>query len=502
MRIWGLLFLLCLPAFADTVEIQFSTLPPDCVVTSLDFAGVAGKNSRIRVDSRSIENESLHFRLSKEGYQSRDLTLPSGNLVEAGHFVWPPEKGAFVKLDPQVVAVTILTSPSGAQIWTSRAGSTDDYLGVTGKPILLNLAELLGPNQEGFFRLRLTAPGYQTVDVPVPRHLFGDGRPNRWPSEGEYALAPQSGLFAPLLFSFWLNPWTSFLVTLCSLCIASLLVHYLRKLTESLRRARHIETRLADVGGRLNGSRLGPYRLYETIGKGASATVFRGERDDGGVGDESPLAIKVFHLRRDAMERLAAEVKPQLGLNHPNILLLYDWGQSGEFAYLVTDFIQGRTLREEMAVGQMKLVFWRRLVDELLQGLAYAHARGIVHGDVKPENILLPLHGDLKVLDFGFARSVYSPGLEKFGGTPGYMAPEVIGHVRVDVLSDQYSAGVVLREALHSCFVDHEFKQRESFGSLLTALSRMTEPKPDKRWEDVEEARQAVLSAYDLSSSR
>lgn len=501
MKILLAVLLLAGMAFAEPLEIRFSTLPPDCQVADLDQPTQASQASRVMVE-RPEEGKALHFRLLKAGYTPLDVTIPAEALPPSERVVvWPQEKGAFLRLEPQLVAATFLTSPSGAQIWTSRTGRSDDYLGVTGRPVLLNLADLLGNNDDGFFRVRLVAPGYQSVDVPIPRHLFGDGRPNRWPAVGEYALAPTGGLLAPLVFHFRLRPATSGLLVLVGLCLGLLLWRLAGRAWSAVVRARQIESRVAGPGVALAGSRLGPYRLFETVGKGATATVFRAELDHP-EGPPEPLAIKVFHLRADAATRLAAEVRPLLELRHPNLVSLLDWGQSGEFVYLVTELVPGRTLRQELEHGPMLLEPWRELVNDLLLGLQHAHDRGVVHGDIKPDNILLPWHGRAKLVDFGLARRVLHPGLERFGGTPGYMAPEVLSSHSASSQSDLYSAGVVLHEALFGRLPGAAVEVPDSHAQLARALAKMTSAQPEQRWDDAEEARQALLSIRVSSTNR
>jgi hypothetical protein len=495
--------LLCLvlvaPARARPIEISFSTLPPDCTVVDLSNpegpSGVGG----LRVE-RPIQGGSLTFRLLKPGYNSLEVTIPQSALPQADRLVWPARQGSFLRLEPLLVTATFLTTPRGAQIWTSRSGQSDDYLGLTGDPLLLNLADLLGASEAGFFRVRLVAAGYQTVDVPVPQHLFGVGRPNRWPAEGEYALAPTGGVLAPLVFFFRLKPWSGVLIAVVALSFAALLLRLIGKAWGVVRRAANIERRAAEPGTSLSGSRLGPYRLFEMLGKGATATVFRGAKDH-----QTPtvdFAIKVFNLSDTAVERLANEVRPLLELRHPNLVGLVDWGQAEGFAYLVTELVPGRTLRQELHHGPLGLQPWKALVDDLLLGMQHAHDKGIVHGDIKPENILLPYHGKSKLVDFGLARRSSRPGLDRFGGTPGYMAPELMVQHTATPLTDQFAAGTVLFEALYGVFPGDSSWQPDIFTELAPAILKMRDPDPAKRYADAEEARQALQSVRVRDSSR
>lgn len=491
MRALILLLLLYLPVVGQPLEVRFSTLPPDCTVVQRDHPE-SGRGVGGLTVGRPPAGESLSFLLLKPGYDNLEVTVPAVEIPPSGPLTWPPQPGSFLRLEPMLVRATFLTTPTGAQVWTSRVGQADDYLGVTGEPILLNLADLLG-SEGGSFRVRLVAPGYRSVEVPVGEHLFGAGRPNRWPAEGEYALAPTGGVLAPLLFFFRLRPWTAALLTLAALSSSALLWQMVARALRSLRRARQIESRTARAEAELSGSRLGPYRLLEMLGRGATATVFRATLEAQPSG-RSDLAVKVFHLNEEAGSRLAAEVKPLLELRHPNLVSILDWGRDEGFAYLVTELVPGRTLRQELRHGPLQLEVWRTLVDDVLGGLAYAHGKGVAHGDVKPENVLLPLHGKIKLIDFGLARQALRPGLDRFGGTPGYMAPELLEQRRATAASDIFAAGTVLFEALYGVFPGNPQWQPERYAELLPVLNRMRAARPDDRYHDAEEARQALQS--------
>lgn len=488
LAVFGLLGFWC-AAFARPLEVRFSTLPPDCTVVDRDRPD-SGSGTGSLVVPDLAPGQPLRFLLMKPGYNSLEVTISAAEIPSSGTLVWPPQPGSFLRLEPLLVTATFFTAPPGAQIWTSRTGKADDYLGTTGHPVLLNLADLLG-SEHGSFRVRLVAPGYRTVEVPVPEHLFGTGRPNRWPAEGEYALSPTGGVLAPLVFMFRLKPWSVAMFGILGVSALALLVRLGHRAWSSVTRARAIEGRTAAAGAELSGSRLGPYRLYEMLGKGATATVFRAGREGEGT-DRSELAVKVFHLGTESATRLAVEVKPLLELRHPNLVSLLDWGQSEGFAYLVTELVPGRSLREELRHGALELEAWRALVDDLLGGLSYAHGRGVVHGDIKPENVLLPLHGKAKLIDFGLARHMLRPGLERFGGTPGYMAPELGQEQGPTAATDQYAAGTLLFEALYGVFPGNPDWRPERHGEILPILDRMRQADPKARYAEVEEARQAL----------
>lgn len=153
------------------------------------------------------------------------------------------------------------------------------------------------------------------------------------------------------------------------------------------------------------------------------------------------MAIKVMaaELANDAewLRRFEQEARAAAALSHPNVLAVYDIGKSDGLSYVITELLEGATLRERLAQGPIPIRKAVEVALQILSGLGAAHARGIVHRDLKPENIFLTRHGQAKILDFGLAKLtklpseaaadsqptlVSQPGLVV--GTVSYMAPE------------------------------------------------------------------------------
>ena len=150
---------------------------------------------------------------------------------------------------------------------------------------------------------------------------------------------------------------------------------------------------------------IGPYRIVARVGAGGMGEVFKGwdprlERD---------VAIKLLHPdssgNPERQKRLLAEGRAASALNHPNILRVYDADVDGTSYYLVSEWLEGKSLRDELSRGPLPL---KRLLDlsvQIADGLAAAHAIGIVHRDIKPENVMLARDGTARIVDFGLARS-------------------------------------------------------------------------------------------------
>lgn len=488
-------------AQAEPLKLQLSTLPPDCHIVDLDHPGKTTTQSTVTVE-RPGAGGSVKLRLLKPGYHSLEVRIPGHSLPPGPEVTWPVQRESFLRLEPILVTAILATDPEGAEIWHSNSGRGDDYLGLTGQPLQLNLAELIGEKADGFFRVRLSAVGYQSVEVPIPEHLFGPGRPNRWPPEGIYSLSSTRGPLSYMVFRFQRDPWKGTLILATGLAFLLTILELLKRYSGILRRARAIEQKTAHPDSTsMSGSRLGPYRLLDVLGQGGTSTVFRGCRDDD-LEDKSDYAIKILKLGMDGPARLAVEVQPLLNLRHPNIVGLIDWGHVDRIAYLVMELVPGRTLRQELQHGPLNLSRWSLLADDLLSGLEHAHERGVTHGDIKPENILMPWHGKVKLGDFGTARQTLRPGLKRFGGTPGYMAPETLAQVDLTPLSDQFAAAVVLFEALLGEQPNLEDSETLDLTSIRGVLSKMKSKEPGQRFASIDLALERIRGAKDFEQSQ
>ena len=199
---------------------------------------------------------------------------------------------------------------------------------------------------------------------------------------------------------------------------------------------------------------LGRYLIESELGRGAMGVVYKAT--DPML--ERTLAIKTIimapggegsaHYER----RFYQEARAAAGLNHPNIVTIYDVGKSGDVAYMAMEYIAGVELRALLGIGQ-PLAAGRSLsiAVQVAEGLAYAHEHGVVHRDIKPANIMVTSGGPVKITDFGLARRRASPDATLTGnssGSPRYMSPEQALGKRADHRTDIFSLGVVLYEML------------------------------------------------------
>ncbi|WP_433238126.1 Stk1 family PASTA domain-containing Ser/Thr kinase [Actinomadura nitritigenes] len=211
-----------------------------------------------------------------------------------------------------------------------------------------------------------------------------------------------------------------------------------------------MDTSVADplVGQVLDGR----YRIESRIARGGMATVYVA-RD---LRLDRTIAIKVMHAGlasdEDFVARFIGEAKAAAALSHPNVVAVYDQRSDGEHVFLVMEYVPGRTLRDALTeLGRLGPRAALEIMQPVLAALGAAHRAGLVHRDVKPENVLICEDGTIKVADFGLARAESASKMTKTGmiiGTVGYLAPEQVLQGTADVRSDVYAAGIMLFELL------------------------------------------------------
>ena len=202
------------------------------------------------------------------------------------------------------------------------------------------------------------------------------------------------------------------------------------------------------------GSKIGPYEIQSQLGQGGMATVYKAFQSS----LNRPVAIKVMADRYASdpvfVERFRREARSIASLHHPNILTVYDAGEVDGLLYMVMEYIDGETLREELQGQPIGLDRCAKVVDQVSAALHYANGKGIVHRDVKPSNVLLDKSSDRAVLaDFGIAKLLDGTGANLTAtnegmGTPEYMSPEQALGETLDARSDEYSLSAMTFEML------------------------------------------------------
>jgi serine/threonine-protein kinase len=198
-------------------------------------------------------------------------------------------------------------------------------------------------------------------------------------------------------------------------------------------------------------SQLGRYRLLEVLGEAVIGTLYRGHHDV--IDRDVWVKVLAGDQGRDTVYRLYREAQVTAKLNHQNVITALDVGEESGTHYLVFEGLEGRSLRLALAAG-ISLGASVPVILQVLDGLAYAHAAGVVHRDIKPENIFICTDGLVKITNFELARVIPSsslvPGVITGAiiGTPEDMPPEQVMGARVDGRSDLFSVGCTLYECI------------------------------------------------------
>jgi Tol biopolymer transport system component len=248
------------------------------------------------------------------------------------------------------------------------------------------------------------------------------------------------------------------------------------------------------------GQVLGHYRVVEIIGAGGMGEVYRASDDRLGREVALKLLKPAFASEPDRLRRFEQEARASAALNHPNIVAVYDIGLHNGAPYIVSELLQGQTLRHRMMEGPIPVRQADDFGIQIAQGLVAAHDKHIIHRDLKPENIFITLDNRIKILDFGIAKLV-APRVSdddsmvsmttqtKVGtvlGTAGYMSPEQLRARPVDHRSDIFSFGAILYEVLAG---------RRAFSGDTEIDTMMAVLKEDP--PEITETRQGIPNAFE-----
>jgi tRNA A-37 threonylcarbamoyl transferase component Bud32 len=244
--------------------------------------------------------------------------------------------------------------------------------------------------------------------------------------------------------------------------------------------------------------------ILELLGQGGMGAVYKARQPK----LDRLVALKILPAEAGAdahfAERFNREARALARLDHPNIVRVHDFGDSGGFHYFIMEYVEGVNLRQVMRAGDLKPEQALKLIPQICEALQYAHDEGIVHRDIKPENILLDKKGRVKIADFGLAKLLARTPADftltathQVMGTPHYMAPEQMDKPQtVDHRADIYSLGVVLYEMLTGELPLGRFappSQQAPVDARLDAIVfRALAREPEWRYQHVSEVKTAV----------
>jgi serine/threonine protein kinase len=326
------------------------------------------------------------------------------------------------------------------------------FIGNSGESLVIN-PPVYSDGKGGFADfcpsiLVLRCDGHRELRVNIPGQDWRAGRLPR--GGGKYRLESES-LAVTITDYARTYPLATSLVALLA-AMGALGLHWgRRELNRRGQENQALASQLDTQGDPLVGRKLGSYQVLSRLGQGGMGSVYL-------VSDEagSTYAAKVLYVENappEHIDRFRREYKVMAGLQHPNLVRAFDYGEERGQAYLIMELVAGKTLCTEIVKGGRP---WPEIwpwIRQIAAALQYAHAQGIAHRDLKPSNIMLTNDGQVKILDFGLSRQTDLTAVTLTGnalGTPMYMAPEqaTASSGTVEVRSDQYSLGIILFEML------------------------------------------------------
>ncbi|MDO8208566.1 MAG: protein kinase [Gallionella sp.] len=233
--------------------------------------------------------------------------------------------------------------------------------------------------------------------------------------------------------------------------------------------------------------KIGRFEILRELGQGGQGAVYLAHDSQ----LDRQVAIKT--LRSNKIEHLAHEAHIVSRLQHPNIIALYDSGEHQGTPYLVYAYVEGETLAQLLHENKtLPFVRAAEIACGVLEGLAYAHAQGVSHLDIKPANVMISRSGVPMVMDFGLARASDDQGLDHdptLSGTPRYMAPEVISGKRIDFMADIYSVGTMLYEMVTGEFAVNG----DNLAEVMHSTSHESVAAPSTHNERVDEKLETII---------
>ena len=269
----------------------------------------------------------------------------------------------------------------------------------------------------------------------------------------------------------------------------------------------------------------GRYRLEAKLGSGGMSTVYLADDDT----LDRPVAVKVMHREMseqpDQIERFRQEARAVAKISHPNVVSVIDAGEDHGHPYIVFEYVEGETLKQRISrVGALDIQESIAYAIEIARGLSIAHARNLVHRDIKPQNVLIDDEGRAKLTDFGISRQLEQDGMTATGrvlGTTDYVAPEQAMGRAVDPRSDIYSLGVVLYEMLvgqvpfhadsqvgvamkhvNEELPDVQRRRPEVSAAVALVVERSTAKDPAERYQNVGEMIDDLETALEVEAAR
>jgi eukaryotic-like serine/threonine-protein kinase len=260
-----------------------------------------------------------------------------------------------------------------------------------------------------------------------------------------------------------------------------------------------LNTTILDMSSALEGR----FQILKELGRGGMGVVFQAY--DKQLNEQ--VAIKMLspliQQEPEALERLRREVSAARRITHPNVIRIHDLSEAKGLHYVSMEYFAGKSLKEYLREhGKLSAMEATQIAYQILDGVEAAHSQGIIHRDLKSQNVLINSNGHLKIIDFGLARTSYVDGMTATGlilGTPEYMSPEQVAGKKADERSDIYSIGIILYELFAGRV---PFKGETAIGVGFQQLKDDPQPPRELNPQISEQIQNVILKALEKSPEK
>ncbi|MFN8608983.1 MAG: serine/threonine-protein kinase [Vulcanimicrobiota bacterium] len=385
--------------------------------------------------------------------------------------------------EPDKYLLTFQTYPPGARWQEPPVTRTPGLV-----PLELSLADMRAGQER---RVQFSAPHFKTHEWKLSMNeLLDSDRQPKDPDRDGRLLWPEPLVLEPenAFWGFVYSLLTHSQAILAAALLTCLALIFGWSRHSANRRLRAHQDRLLDLASRAHHqgdplvahqAELGRYKIVDKLGEGGMASVYKAV-PGASLDEKEAVAIKLMRAdltKAEDRKRFLREIKTVNELNHPNIVRLEAYGEndSGEL-WMAMELVDGQPL--SIPPGGLPLTQVSVYLDSIVSALSYAHDQGIVHRDLKPANMMVTRAGQLKLMDFGLARSHEASKVTRTGtvlGSPAYVSPEQLGGGELDARSDQYSLGASLYEMLSG---QVPFPRADTMSTLMAHMLELPEPLP------------------------
>jgi tRNA A-37 threonylcarbamoyl transferase component Bud32 len=475
----------------EYIDIYIHTTPPNATLTiekHMKYEGTTGNPLRIYL-SEFPGNSTIELKVQKKGYRNWQRGFTRDYFKSHRHYPDIKNKEKPIELIPATCKAVFNIAPQEVRIFIEYYSSTKPvFIGVAGKPFELELPRLAEANE---IRFIFESDFYYSDEVRIKSVQFDENNifyfPDSKNKNKAFHLKPIVPLISPIRHNFKYHFFETLIASFFSI-LAIIALYYIiappirRHIADARKMAAwKAASRRVNTEDPMFKRTIGKYRILEKIGTGGMATVYKAVPEET-LREEDSVAIKIMQIDKvdseEYCERFKREMRISSEMNHQNILRILDYGDEEGLLYIVMELVRGKPLRKFIPDEGFSFEAFMEYFKPTLKALIYAHEKGIVHRDIKPDNLMVTDSNSIVVMDFGLARRQGGTMITASGvaiGTPAYMSPEQVKGESLDDRTDQYSLGIMAFQMLTGQLPFYDEN------TVNVMLKRMTEDPPPLR---------------------